>query len=135
MIIAVRADFTNRNIRDVRLGGAHANAHLIRDLADALRGYAGVVLVVTNPVDLMTRLFAETSGCSRVFGIGSNLDSARYRLALAAHLGVPLHTVEGHVIGEHGDHAVVCASATRVNGRPAAVPLAQIREHLAGAPG
>lgn len=119
VVIAARADFVNHNTHDVRQGWAVANAHVIRELATVLHGFDGVVLVVTNPVDLMTRLFAETSGCRRLFRIGSNLDSARYRLALATHLGMPLHTVEGHVIGEHGDHAVVCATPP-TPGRPAA---------------
>ncbi|MGW7131298.1 hypothetical protein ACWGIA_23590 [Streptomyces bobili] len=117
------------------MGGATANAPVVVALATALRGYAGTVLVVTNPVELMTRLFAETSGCPRVYGIGSNLDSARYRLTLAHLIGVPVDTVHGHVIGEHGEHAVVCASSTTVNGHPAAVPLTEVRAELRTRPG
>ncbi|MFJ8948410.1 hypothetical protein ACIRG4_35230 [Streptomyces sp. NPDC102395] len=83
VVVAVRAAFTNTHTADVRMAGAATNAPVIRALATCLRGYQGTVLVVTNPVDLMTRLFAETSGCPHVYGIGSNLDSARYRLTLA----------------------------------------------------
>ncbi len=115
VVIAVRASFTNTHSIDVRMGGAVANAPVIGQLAATLHGYTGTVLVVTNPVDVMSRLFAELSGCERVFGVGSNLDSARYRAALARHLHVPATAVSGHVIGEHGDAAVVCASATTVN--------------------
>lgn len=79
VIVAVRAFFPNTLRHDVRMGGARANAPVIVALGEALRGYDGIVLVVTNPVDLMTRLFAEVSGCGRVYGIGSNLDTARYR--------------------------------------------------------
>lgn len=135
VVIAARASFTNAHTTDVRMGGATANAPVTVALATALRGYAGTVLVVTNPVDLMSRLFAEISGCPRVYGIGSNLDSARYRLTLARLLGVPPAAVHGHVIGEHGDHAVVCASSTTVNGRPAPVPLAEVRAELRTRPG
>lgn len=135
VVVAVRATFTNTRSADVRMGGAVANAPVIRALATALRGYQGTVLVVTNPVDLMTRLVAETSGCPRVYGIGSNLDSARYRLTLAHLLDVPATAVHGHVIGEHGDGAVVCASSTTVNGAPAAVPLAEVRAELRTRPG
>ncbi|MFC7819514.1 NAD(P)-binding domain-containing protein [Streptomyces sp. NPDC057367] len=60
VIVAVRAAFTNTNTANVRMAGATANAPAIRALATSLRGYQGTVLVVTNPVDLMTRLFAET---------------------------------------------------------------------------
>ncbi|MCQ8194635.1 lactate/malate family dehydrogenase [Streptomyces rugosispiralis] len=134
-VIAARAVFANTRTSEVRMGGADANAPVIRALATALRGYQGTVLVVTNPVDLMTRLFAETSGCRRVFGIGSNLDSARYRITLARLLAVPADAVHGHVIGEHGDGAVVCASTTTVNGQPAAVPLPEVGAALHDRPG
>lgn len=130
VVVAVRASFTNTHTTDVRMGGAVANAPVIRALATALRGYQGTVLVVTNPVDLMTRLLAETSGCPRVYGIGSNLDSSRYRITLARLLDVPETAVHGHVIGEHGDGAVVCASSTTVNGTPVSVPLAEVRTEL-----
>ncbi|MFB7763642.1 lactate/malate family dehydrogenase [Streptomyces xiamenensis] len=135
VVIAARAAFTNPRSSDIRMGGAAANAPMLRDLALKLRGYGGLVLVVTNPVDLMTRLVAETSGCARVFGIGSNLDSSRFRTVLARHLDVAPNAVRGHVIGEHGDGAVVCASTTTVNGRPAPVPLDLVREELRARPG
>nr|WP_243637101.1 NAD(P)-binding domain-containing protein [Streptomyces sp. DconLS] len=131
VVIAVRASFTNTRRTDVRMAGAAANAPTIGQLATALHDYTGTVLVVTNPVDLMSRLFAEVSGCERVFGIGSNLDSARYRAAIARHLHVPDAAVTGHVIGEHGDAAVVCASATTVKGQRIPLPLQQLRDELA----
>ncbi|WP_433891998.1 lactate/malate family dehydrogenase [Streptomyces sp. CA-111067] len=134
VVVAVRVRFPNTNTTDVRMGGTRANAPVIRALGAALHGYTGTVLMVTNPVDLMTRLFAESSGCRRVFGIGSNLDSARYRLTLARLLDVPLGAVNGHVIGEHGDAAVVCASATTVYGKVIPVPLQQVRDELAARP-
>ncbi|MGW0707111.1 lactate/malate family dehydrogenase [Streptomyces sp. NPDC002643] len=135
VVVAVRASFDNTRRTDVRMGGTLANAPIIGRLATALRGYSGTVLMVTNPVDLMTRLFAELSGCEQVFGIGSNLDSARYRASLARHLQVPAGTVTGHVIGEHGDAAVVCASSTTVNGRHVPLPLKQLRDELAARAG
>ncbi|MEH0578554.1 MULTISPECIES: lactate dehydrogenase [Streptomyces] len=134
VVVAVRARFTNTSATDVRMGGAQANTPVVRELAAQLSGYAGTVLMVTNPVDLMTRLFAETSGCLRVFGIGSSLDTARYRLTLARLLGVPMDAVAGHVIGEHGDAAVVCASSTTVNRQSVPVPLQQVRDELAARP-
>jgi L-lactate dehydrogenase len=135
LVIAVRGHFTNTHGADIRMAGAAANAPVIGTLAAALRGYTGTVVMVTNPVDLMTRLFADVSGCPRVFGIGSNLDSARYRLTLARLLDVPEPAVRGHVIGEHGDAAVVCRSSTTVNGEPVHVPLTHVRDELAARPG
>ncbi|MFG2722804.1 NAD(P)-binding domain-containing protein [Streptomyces sp. NPDC048416] len=130
VVIALRTDFTNTAARDIRRGGAAANAPALAALARELRGYGGTVLVVTNPVDLMARLFADVSGCSRVFGIGSNLDSARYRLLLARYARVSPDLVHGHVIGEHGDRAVVCASTTTVGGGAFEVPVRSLVAHL-----
>ena len=134
VVVAVRVRFTNTRDRDVRMGGLHANAPVLRALAEEFRGYPGTLLVVTNPVDLMTRLVAETSG-ARVYGLGSSLDTARYRLTLARLLDVPVAAVRGHVIGEHGEAAVVCASSTTVNGEPVPVPLERVRAELAERPG
>jgi L-lactate dehydrogenase len=135
VVVTVRGSFFNGRATDVRMGGVHANTPVVRALAAQLTGYPGTVLMVTNPVDLMTRLFADESGCTRVFGIGSSLDTARYRLTLANLLDVPLRAVRGHVIGEHGDAAVVCASSTTVNGHRVPVPLQQVRDELATRPG
>ncbi|MEW2128692.1 lactate dehydrogenase [Streptomyces sp. NPDC007259] len=123
VVTALRSAFTNTATRDIRRAGAAANAPALGALAHELRGYRGTVLVVTNPVDLMARLVGEVSGCRRVFGIGSNLDSARYRLLLARYAQVPPELVSGHVIGEHGDRAVVCVSTTTVDSRPVDVPV------------
>jgi L-lactate dehydrogenase len=135
VVVAVRETFVNGRTTDVRMAGAMVNARAVAELAAGLRGYPGTVLVVTNPVDLMTRLVAEESGLSRVYGIGSNLDSARYRLTLARLLGVPPAAVRGHVIGEHGDAAVVCASSTTVAGERVRVPLDQVHAELRNRPG
>ncbi|MCM1967761.1 NAD(P)-binding domain-containing protein [Streptomyces sp. G1] len=135
LVITARASFTNNASTNVRLAGAAANAPVIRLLAAIMRGYRGTVVMVTNPVDLMSRLFAEFSGCSRVYGVGSNLDTARYHLALARHLDVPACAISGHVIGEHGDNAVICCSTTTVNGEPVPVPLKAVRDELRARPG
>lgn len=130
VVIVVRARFTNTNNTDVRMGGVAANGRIIIELALALRDLDGVVMMVTNPVDLMSRLFAEVSGIHRVVGIGSNLDSARYRLILARIFDVPACAVRGSVIGEHGDTLVICASSTTVNGEAVHVPVDQVRSAL-----
>ncbi|MFB8347887.1 lactate/malate family dehydrogenase [Streptomyces niveus] len=130
VVIALRTDFTNTAEHDIRRGGAFANAPALGTLARQLRGFGGTVLVVTNPVDLMTRRFAEVSGCARVFGIGSNLDSTRYRLLMARYARVNPDLVRGHVIGEHGDRAVICASTTTVDGRPVSVPIGAVAKEL-----
>ncbi|MEV6675158.1 hypothetical protein [Streptomyces sp. NPDC051162] len=81
VVLCPRADFTNTARTNVRMAGLGANAPVIADLARKLAHYQGLVIVVTNPVDVMTRLFAEVSGCPRVHGVGSNTDTARYRVS------------------------------------------------------
>ncbi|MFD5788546.1 NAD(P)-binding domain-containing protein [Streptomyces sp. NPDC127037] len=130
VVIALRARFTNTADQDIRRGGSAANAPALAALGEGLRGYGGTVLIVTNPVDLMARLFGEVSTCSRVFGIGSNLDSARYRLTLAQIAMVAPSLVSGHVVGEHGDRAVVCASTTTIADQPITIPMRTVTEAL-----
>ncbi|MGX2997394.1 lactate/malate family dehydrogenase [Streptomyces sp. JNUCC 64] len=134
VVICPRAKFTNTAGRDVRMAGLEANAPLIAALGRQLAGYTGTAIIVTNPVDVMTRLFTRASDAVRVYGVGSATDSARYRLALAGLLAVPVASVEGRVVGEHGDHPVVCAAATRVGGLPAAIPLRDVHAELAARP-
>ncbi|MGI5337514.1 lactate/malate family dehydrogenase [Streptomyces sp. CA-181903] len=134
VVVCPRAEFINTSRTNVRMAGLNANAPVIASLATTLAHYQGLVVMVTNPVDVMAHLFAEVSGCPRVYGVGSNTDTARYRLTLARLLHVPVEDVEGHVIGEHGDQAVVCASGTRVNGHPVEVPVGRVRRELADRP-
>jgi len=82
---------------------------------------AAVLLVVTNPVDIMTHLaahFAAEFGVppSRVFGSGTTLDSARLRALLGDHFGVDPRHVHGYVIGEHGDSEVIVWSQITIAG-------------------
>ncbi|MFF5273745.1 lactate dehydrogenase [Streptomyces sp. NPDC000133] len=135
IVVCPRATFTNTATSDVRMAGLAANAPLIRSLAHGLAGYRGNVIVVTNPVDVLARVFATTVGrTAKVYGIGSSTDSARYRLALATHHRVPPGAVRGWVIGEHGDGAVICASTTTVNDRAVEVPLEYVRAQLSARP-
>jgi L-lactate dehydrogenase len=75
-------------------------------------------VVVTNPVDVMTRVAVEASGLppERVIGTGTMLDTARLRLVIGDRLSVDPRAVHAHVIGEHGDSEVVLWSAARAGG-------------------
>jgi L-lactate dehydrogenase len=77
-----------------------------------------VLLVVTNPVDVMTYVALQYTGWDRrrVIGSGTVLDSARLRHLLSIHCGVDSHNVHGYVLGEHGDSEFVAWSMTHVAG-------------------
>jgi L-lactate dehydrogenase len=103
-----------------RLDLLRDNARILRELGTKLRGYRGLVIVVTNPVDVLTYVVAESSGLppERVIGTGTMLDTARLRQVLGQELRVDPHSVHAQVVGEHGDSEVVLWSSAHVGGTP-----------------
>lgn len=79
-----------------------------------------VILVATNPVDILTTVTERISGLhtGQVIGSGTTLDTARFRALVAEHVGVDAHHVHGYVVGEHGDSEVVVWSSATVAGMP-----------------
>jgi L-lactate dehydrogenase len=91
-----------------------------------------ILLIATNPVDIMTQIAIRLAGLppGRVFGSGTILDTARFRSQLATHLGAAAASVHGYVLGEHGDSEVLCWSAADVGGIPVGDFAAQIGRPL-----
>ncbi|KAM3926049.1 L-lactate dehydrogenase A chain-like [Leptodactylus fuscus] len=77
-----------------------------------------IILVVSNPVDIMTYVTWKLSGLprSRVIGSGTNLDSARFRYLIAEKLGIHTSSCHAYVLGEHGDSSVPVWSGVNVAG-------------------
>jgi malate dehydrogenase len=98
------------------------NAGILAGHARAVSANAprSVVIVVTNPVDVMTYWFRKVCGfpAARVFGESGTLDTARFRTFVAAELGVAPRDVTGFVLGTHGDTMVPILSLTSVSGVP-----------------
>ncbi len=96
------------------------NAAVVRSVVEDIRARnsSAVMLIVSNPVDVMTHLAIRYSGWdrSRVIGSGTVLDSARLRHMLGVRWGVDVHNVHGYVLGEHGDSEFVAWSMTHVAG-------------------
>jgi L-lactate dehydrogenase len=103
-----------------RLDLARGNAAIVRQIAATLRGYAGLVVVVTNPVDVLTHEVARSAGLppERVLGTGTMLDTARLRHVIGRTLNVAANSVHAQVVGEHGDSEVVVWSSARAAGVP-----------------
>ncbi len=103
-----------------RLDLLRDNARLVRDIGTMLRGHAGTVVMVTNPVDVLTQVMTQASGLppERVLGTGTMLDTARLRQMLGQALGVSATSVHAQVVGEHGDSEVVLWSGADVGGVP-----------------
>jgi L-lactate dehydrogenase len=109
------------------------NAAIVRGIARDLSRLRGVLVVVTNPVDVMTRVAAEASGLppARVIGTGTMLDTARLRHLLGRELELEPRSVHAQVVGEHGDSEVVLWSSANVGG----VPLRRWKRFDAGREG
>jgi malate dehydrogenase len=99
-----------------------ANADIVRPAAEAVKKHApnAIVVVVTNPLDVMAWLFWKASGLakSRVMGMAGILDSTRFRAFLAMELGVSGADVQAMVLGGHGDSMVPLPRFTTVSGVP-----------------
>src|SRR4051794_26705562 len=110
---------------ETRLHLLQRNAKVFGEIVPAVLKYApdAVLVVASNPVDVMTHLaarFAKSCGvpAGRVLGSGTTLDTARYRSLLGGHCGVDPHHVHAYVIGEHGDSEVLTWSLATIGGMP-----------------
>ncbi|WP_395818972.1 L-lactate dehydrogenase [Archangium minus] len=105
-----------------RLELAGANVELCRKLVPQLLKVApeALLLVVTNPVDVLTYVVQKLSGLPtrRVFGSGTVLDSSRFRFLLARHLNVAVQNVHAFIAGEHGDSEIPLWSSATVGALP-----------------
>ncbi len=111
----------NQKPGETRLQLLERNAAIFKSVVPQVLEHApdAVLVVATNPVDIMTHLtarFAAEFGVpsSRVVGSGTTLDTARFRALLSQHLGVAAGNVHGYVIGEHGDSEVLAWSLVTV---------------------
>ena len=81
---------------------------------------SGILLIVANPVDILTYVAKQLSGypSNRVFGSGTVLDTARLKYMLGEHLGVDSRSIHAFIIGEHGDSEIAAWSSANVSGVP-----------------
>ena len=105
-----------------RLDLAIPNAEIVRDYAENIAVHApdSIILIATNPVDVMTTIALEASGFdkTKVIGIGNHLDSLRLKTYFSKQININSSEVHTRVIGEHGDHMVPLLSSTTIGGIP-----------------
>ncbi len=114
-----------RSAGETRLQLLHRNAGVFQDVIPKILKAApdAILVIATNPVDVMTHLSARYAGemgvpSSRVIGSGTTLDTARFRAIVAQYVGVDSRHVHGYVVGEHGDSEVLAWSLTTIGGIP-----------------
>jgi L-lactate dehydrogenase len=107
---------------ETRLDLVRKNAGIFASIIPELknRGFDGILLIVANPVDILTKLARDLSGLpeGQVFGSGTVLDTARLRYLLGEHLSVDSRSVHAFIIGEHGDSEIPVWSSASVSGVP-----------------
>lgn len=100
----------------------HANADVIKTVTEGTIRHSpdSIIIVVTNPMDVMAYTAMQVSGFSgqRVIGMGGVLDSSRFRAFVAMEIGVSAEDVEALVLGGHGDQMVPLPRFTTVKGIP-----------------
>ncbi len=105
---------------ETRLQLIKKNAEIIGSIAEEIARHEckGVMLIVSNPVDVLTYVALKRSGWenTRVIGSGTVLDSARFRYLLSNYCSVDVHNVHAYILGEHGDSEFAAWSMTNVAG-------------------
>ena len=96
------------------------NARITKDVATQVKnsGFKGILVVASNPVDIMTYVFTKNSGIpeSHIIGSGTILDTARLKFALSDHFGVAQKNIHAYVFGEHGDSSFIPWSGAYISG-------------------
>lgn len=94
----------------------------VKDVAQKIKdsGFHGVIIAITNPVDVITSIYQEVTGLpkNQVLGTGTLLDSARMKRAVAHGLDIDPRSVVGYNLGEHGNSQFTAWSTVRALGRP-----------------
>ena len=112
----------NQKPDETRLDLVHKNVGIFKQIIPEIskRNCKGILLIVANPVDILTYVALKLSGFeeNRVIGSGTVLDTARLKYELGEHLGVDSRTVHAFIIGEHGDSEIAAWSSANVSGIP-----------------
>jgi len=105
---------------ETRLQLLKRNASIIESIMDDIIGAQSraVVVIVSNPVDVLTKVALDHSRWPRshIFGSGTVLDSARFRYFISQEMGVDVKSVHAYILGEHGDSELPAWSLTNVGG-------------------
>ncbi len=112
----------NQKPGETRLDLVKKNISIFKSIIPEIkkRDFKGILLIVANPVDILTTVAIKLSGLpeNRVIGSGTVLDTARLKHELGNHLNVDPRSVHAFIIGEHGDSEIAAWSSANVSGIP-----------------
>lgn len=112
----------NQKPDETRLDLVNKNVAIFKQIIPQIKNkdFQGILLIVANPVDILTYVAQKLSGLpeNRVIGSGTVLDTARLKYQLGEHLGVDSRSMHAFIIGEHGDSEIAAWSSANVSGIP-----------------
>lgn len=118
-IIVITAG-ANQKPGETRLDLIKKNAAIMKSIIGEIkkRDFGGILLIVSNPVDILTLIALKESGypANRVIGSGTVLDTGRFKYLLGEHLDIDSRSVHAFIIGEHGDSEIAAWSSANVSG-------------------
>lgn len=120
--IVIIAAGANQKPGETRIDLVHKNTAIFKEIVSNIVKYNKdcILLVVTNPVDILTYVTYKISGLpkNKVIGSGTVLDTARFRYLLGDHVGIDTRNIHAYILGEHGDTEVATWSLTNIAGIP-----------------
>lgn len=112
----------NQKPEETRLDLVHKNVAIFKNIIPQIKKHEckGLLLIVSNPVDILTYVALKLSGFAeqRVLGSGTVLDTSRLKYEIGEYLGVDSRSVHAFIIGEHGDSEIAAWSSANVSGVP-----------------
>lgn len=122
----------NQKPGETRLDLVQKNAKIMTSVIEQINAidYKGILLIVSNPVDILTAVAQKVSNlpAKRIVGSGTTLDTARLKHKLGEHLSVDSRDVHAYIIGEHGDSEIAAWSSANVSGVPLST-MCEMRGH------
>ncbi len=103
-----------------RLDLLKENVKIVQSVSEKLKGFKGILIIVANPVDVLTYFYQKYTGlpAERVIGTGTMLDTARLREMIGKKINIDPKSIHAQVIGEHGDSELVLWSRASIGGIP-----------------
>ena len=115
-------DYQDCQDADIVVITVSINAEIMKTIVNNIMksGFDGILVIASNPVDVLTYVAWQASGLpvSRVIGTGTTLDTTRFRKELSQRLAIDPRNVHGYIIGEHGDSEVAVWSHTMIGTKP-----------------
>lgn len=120
----------NQKEGETRIDLLNRNAAIMKSVVEQVmaNNFDGIILVASNPVDILAYVAWKTSGLpsSRVIGSGTSLDTARLRYEIARKVNISVKNIHAYILGEHGDTEFVCWSNAYIGAKPFADVLETI---------